>query len=303
MKSKIVILSIAACISIIMLGSVLVPVINDTSEKEATLTNEGYYFMDSVDPATDTILLEWDHTNPSIVTVNSIDYDMQDIPKGQAVTVLGGDNFIVRYYVTTSGVTYIQSYGTTYVGVNDGETDDITVTLSSGNLKITTTSNPTGVTYQPSTIYSITQSGQYVLKKATSTAFVKSDSDLIALGRSQSGSVGTCVYMTGNIDDGMTISYYYDGSNTPTNDDIVINANGDGRYVDVYVFKDITFDITQSTTTYPVTYSYLLVPAEITAEKSAHLDDGQINILSTIPVIIIIAIILMVASLFIKNRE
>lgn len=315
MDNKLVMISIAAVIGIIVLGSVLMPIMNDATAKEDTFTNEGYYTMDSVTDESSRIIT-WSKATPTKITIDGGDFDMSFAEVNRSYTLIGSESLIVRYQKDSS-VTGIQLYGgSTYTSFHTGSAatagDTITITLDAGDVTVLTDgTSPLSVTKSVGTdayIINPTNDGDYsyVMKKADKAAFVLGDSTIKFLGVSvAAGPSGIAIYGTGSIDDGMTLSTIYK-QNTITSvtysDPVVTDEEVSGYVEDVYKLDKYNFTITYDSSTYDATYSYFLVPAEVTAERSVHFTDGQNAIFAAIPVMIILAVLLGVVALVIRSR-
>ena len=84
---------------------------------------------------------------------------------------------------------------------------------------------------------------------------------------------------------------------TSTITDVVVNAPADQDHIDLYKLTkvDMTFHYVNgddSVTDTVLTYSYFLVPSEVTAERSVHFTDAGSSLLMVIPIMIIVAVIL-----------
>ena len=133
------------------------------------------------------------------------------------------------------------------------------------------------------------------------------DSPLFASGQtsinaSDNTSVSTAIIMDGTIEDGVTFTAIK-GATTATFDDIVINAVAESGYKDLYKLSNVTATATYDGTDTSMTYSYFVVPSEVTAERSAHVDGPTGDILAVIPVMMVLAILIGAVTLFIKTRR
>ena len=95
MDNKLVVISIAAVIGIIVLGSVLMPILDDATATTDTFTNEGYFYLEKYDESTD-ITLEWTYSAPTTMTVNDQDIELGNL--GVGVTVLFTESFGLRTF-------------------------------------------------------------------------------------------------------------------------------------------------------------------------------------------------------------
>lgn len=314
MDNKIVMISIAAVIGIIVLGSVLMPILDDATTVNETFTNEGYYTLDKVTSDTNAVIT-WNTTTPTTLTVNDTTLDMTEIGSGRSYTIAGSDTFVLRYLDNNTNV-FLQCFGTKYTSViaNGENSIDVTITISGGTLNFYATDggdSPINEDYSIGTdCYMInpTNTGDYVavMKKADVPAYVLNDSTFTLIGVSISDySSGIALYGKGSIDDGVTVSTLYKPNSvtTVTYSEPVITDEELTAYNDLYSLDKIQFNITRDNQSpVAVTYSYFIVPAEVTAERSVHFTDGQNAIFAAIPVMIILAVLLGVVALVIRSR-
>ncbi len=300
MDNKIVMISIAAVIGIIVLGSVLMPILDDATTVNETFTNDGYYRVSKA-TADSNVTIVWDHTDPTILTVNGTDLDMSGIPKDQPLTIYASEEAVVRYTNGTSGVS-INRYGGSYQNATESNAKDVSITLSGSSATMvwgtsTDTLTATGVYY-------IDPDGDYVMKKSDSVAKVKSDESVLLIAGTSNVSGAVTLYGTGTIDDGLTISVVAGlaEGDTYSIGDVTINYTDLTKYIDLADLTSIQFPFTKNTTTATITYSYFVVPYEVTAERSVHFTDGQNAIFAAMPVMIILAVLLGVVALVIRSR-
>lgn len=306
MDNKLVQVVIAITVGIVVLGSLLVPVITEASTTEKTFTNEGYYTMDQLD-TTASLTMVWNSSNPDAVTIGDETVDMSFATVNLGYTIVGSDNFAIRFTKTTNG-TIIQGFGSEYF--NQGSGTIVTITIENGSVSAHTNradiSGGLTTTYTySSSAYVINPDGDgeytYVMKNASTSAYVNGDSMIHFIGATNVSSSGTvAVYGEGTLDDGIdletiglrnvsTATY-----STPTATYSAVSGYDDLFSLDKYEFT-ITYDGTSS---YDATYSYFIVPAEVTAEKSEHLNTSEIGLLAVIPVLIIVALLIVAVRTF-----
>lgn len=296
---------VAAAIAIIVLAGVLMPALSNATDTDDKFINEGYYDM-TYSLAGD-LELAWDHSKPTIITVNDEDITMPELTNGNSRTVLCGDDWLIRYgYGTTLGGYYIQWYPSSGAAIlaSVGNSLDLTVTCSSGTVSVTDNdSTPHTATASYTYTYCVADNGDYVMKKADESAYVLGDSTVYAMGLTNVGTyTSTGIKITGTIDDGMTWSVFR-GTGTFTFTDEEVNYTEVSSHKDLYLLDSMTATVSQSDQSADVVYSFFIVPAEVTAEKAQHLSDAQIVILDVIPLLIIVAVLLGVVAVFILRRE
>lgn len=310
MDNKIVMISIAAVIGIIVLGSVLMPIMNDATATTDTFTNDGYYRMAALDSES-TYKLYWDHTKPYEVTVNDTDvFSLAGLQNYQAVTLIGSDKFTLRFF-SVSDNPRVQLYGGTGYGFGGASVTsgtDMTVIVSAGSITITTNAaeSPLNITnVLPDKAYAIIKDGDYTMKKAGSDAYVLKDSSIMVIcGLTESSGVSAAVYGEGTVEDGMDYVLFRPAADSDT----AVFSNESISYTDVEdhvglaKVSSINFSVTVTAGTVSPIYTYFIVPYEVTAERAVHFTDGQNAIFAAIPVLIILAVLLGVVALVIRSR-
>lgn len=317
---KIITISITAVVVIIVLAGVLMPVLDDATATEDTITNKGYYRMSSLAAdSADTVVIQWDKaTMADYLVVNDEHVKIKFPGSGLGCSLIFGDNWLFRAY-GTDGVEFLTTQFYQNVGGTKVVTD-FTLTCSAGAYNLTATvggsETTTNGTY--TTMYYPTNNGAYTMKYSDSPAYVFEDSEIIAFGLTNiNGSDGVSTRsnvgysLTGSIADGITITNWRVNSlsgDTLTHSTPVINKTDSDRWVDVYDLNKITFTTTATgedpadTADTSVIYSYFLVPTEITGDRINHFTDGQNALFWAIPIMIIAALLVGVVALVIRTR-
>lgn len=307
MDNKLVMISIAAVIGIIVLGSVLMPILDDSTATTDTFTNEGYFYMQKItsdDDATYTISYRYDNGA-------SFKYGDAEIPTNgwpSSVTIAtDATGWVIRAgvseYIGLQGIGYNFSFGghnsVSAIATFSNGTATVTRTILNGEGQEIAGSTLT-TTYDELWLYSPDPT-DYIMKKADTKAYLLDDDGYTAVGVTTVTSWNTVVKITGNVDDyTATIIYPPNITTTVTNKEIVKTQVD--SYVDLYQLDKLTFTINDGTTTVDATYSYFIVPSEVTAERSVHFTPGQNAIFAAIPVLIILAVLLGVVALVIRSR-
>ena len=203
---KLIPVIIAVSIGVIMVGSVLVPVLNDMAADSSTFDNrkDSLYEMIHVDNNTE-YMMEWRAANPTEVIVNGA---VADVASGTIICSI--DNWIIRFGLNSLGY-YIQpSGGGLAFLVNSGQNPDAIVRMSISNGQFTYTSiisgSETTKTAEVSDGYAIVAdgSGDFVMKSPNQNAYVKSGSKFVGMGVTTidgAWNVGFCT--VGSIAEGM----------------------------------------------------------------------------------------------------
>lgn len=298
MDNKYIGLIIGLVVGVLMIGSLLVPTINDASTTEKTFINEGYYNMTEISEDTD-VTIVWDHTKPTSFFVNDVEYSIS-VPPGKLVSIVGTDSMIVRYVSSSDGAANrVQAYSAQgFVQAAVTSNTDMTIEITSD--AVTVTVGTTVKTVSITTGYYIDPNGTWAMKKSDETAYIHtSDSVMIFAGITNMGvDVGDVgVYGVGTIDDGMDIDSVPTNATPPTATfgDVTFSYNAVDGFNDLVLLSDCTFDITVSgtpDTTVTATYSYFIVPVEVTAELTDHLSTGEIAMIAVIPVLMIASLLI-----------
>ena len=301
--SKIPVLVVALVIGIVLVTSAVVPLASDYSEAK-TFKNDGLYYM-SVYDNTKSIELYWDHTKPAEI---NLDDDVVTLSPGSTFpyTIMCTEDFIVRFTFTSSSNASIQiwaeSWGSSQYQASIYNNQDMTITVEAGTITCDNGSGTTKTYSYTTDLYMISTSGDHVMKAATEKAYVKSDSTtIVASGRS---SVGGSInfWITGTIDDGFTIGNTYGDNISPSFSDITYTDNEVAGYIDLYQFEKLMFTATTSGTDYDVTYSQVIVPAEVSADPDNPV--AYKNLVKVVPLMAFIMLVVAAAGMvYFKNKD
>lgn len=318
MNNKLIPLCITLVVGIILAGSVLMPVISDATKTTETYTNDGYYRMTHYDATSDHTMF-WTYEKPDTVTIDNEDVKLTyPTVAGSSVTVIADTDWIFRLYVGPSGpafIDYIPSTGgVTRATVADSMT--LTVTLTSGSMSASF-SDGTTKTGTYTDIWLPSNNGDLTMKKADKTAYVLGDSEIVGYGISSPlnhngqplSGPGDGIYLTGTYDDGITGTIWRGTDGALSN--IELHATADDAHKDLYLFDKITatFTLTETvdsetvTTDTALTYNYVIVPYQVTAELSNHLTPGQIALMGAIPIMVIVALLVVAVGVVARKNE
>lgn len=271
-------LIITLVVGVILTGALLGPVISDATKTTETFTNVGYYDMRFVE-TDESVTMVWDPETPNQITVNSETVNFPTASASERKTIiLGGDNIIFRYYGDPTIIQITTTGGSAFVGE-----DVLTVDCANGTITATWGTNSRTGTY--SQLFVPSNNGGYTMKQSNQVAYMNGDSEIIAMGITNIGGTNEVINVTGSIESDVTFSSW----NTDlTFSDITINATKNSDYVDIYELSNITAMCGETA----ITYSYFLVPAQVTSELTNHLTPGQISLMGAIPVMVIVALLM-----------
>lgn len=306
MDNKLIGTIMAVVVGVITIGSLLVPVIEDTTATTGDLENDGYFHMTKYD-TTEDVTIEWDHENPTVITVNGTDYS-PNTPTNKWVSLAIGDDWYFRY-ADGSSIQYIQmTYGgIEYISASTSAATDITVVCSEGTATATIYTDGTAGTTKTAEyteLYVISgDTGDYVMKDSDESVYMASDSEFVALGSTALGS-GRCVLrIDGTIEDGATVTVIGSSYDDTTTSDITVNTTDLDEYIG-YSLSTITFTVNANDTDYDATYSYFIVPSEVTLELREHMGEEAINLIEVLPVLLIVGLfVVTVGAIYFRNKD
>lgn len=311
MDNKLIQIVITITVGIVVLGSLLVPVITEASTTETKFTNDGYYFMTFEDEGTE-MTVNWDYTQPTVLTVNSTEVPLPDKDHMSSIpfTIFCSKTWYLRYaYDNTDGYyvgIYQNANTNTYSGAVSAERS-LTVTVGADGT--TTVNNGTEHTWSNASggFYVISETGEYVMKTMDSDAYVHGDSEIFGYGRTYARYYNYTSELSGSVNDGITGEFHPESTIITagwTISDVTLNSETVSSYTDLYTVSSMTYEITGETILpYEATFSQFIVPYEITAEKSQHLDTAEIGLLAAIPVLMIVALLVITVRIFGGNRD
>ena len=302
MEMKPAMVAIAAFVVVIVLAAVLMPILGDATKTEDTLTNKGYYRM-SILSEEDSHTITWSYEEPTTITVDGTDVTLNPslFPNGSSKSVVLSDSFLIRLFGHGTYYT-VELWDKGYVdSVSSADSETLSISVSSGTLTWTANSEtPVSRSYSDYVI-AVDDDGNMIMKGADDKAYMLPDSELYAAGISTFGTAYFGgVYIQGTVES-VTVEAPLTG--VTVNDDIEIITTDVSSYVDLVSLEKITFSTTYDGTDIDQTYSYFVVPYQVTAEKTVHLSASENAILMVIPALLIIAILIGVLAVAMRGRE
>lgn len=307
----------AILIGLMVSGLILVafvPIFTEVTATEDTFTNEGYYRLNHYDSTTDHTVT-WTYENPNVMTVDDVDVTINGAPNLQ-ITVIADTNWLVRMIFDSqskvSAIGYLySSSGVKLANVSDSQTASFTMTGGTVTIACGTYSGSNTYTdvYLPDT------DGSLTMKMPTTDAYINGDSAIVGFGLTRintangiQSSPGSGFEFIGTYDDGIN-GRVWRGDNV-TLDDITINAREIASHIDLYRFTEInavaicteTVDDATVTTDTNVTYNYVIVPYEVTAEKSVHGDEVFNTVIDLIPLLAGVGLLMAGVYYFISRK-
>ena len=287
MDNKFIALAVGLTVGVIMLSGFLWPVVADATATETTFKNDGYYRMTEItDETSGEWVYSWTKEEPAIIYVNDVAYNM-DVPTGLSYSIIGASDGWVSRYVNTA-TPYIQTMFSDGVGSGGNGLKSFDCTISGGTAEFSLVLSDDTIatkTMAYTTCYVLDKNGSWIMKDKNKPAYMNADSEFFAIGVTASAGFPLNVFkITGNIEDGATVTnpiHKYNGNDFVASN-VVVHSSEVNGYLDLYSLDKFTFTATDGTDTINATYSYFLVPYEVTAEKSWHLDTTQIALVAAI---------------------
>ena len=304
MENKLITGMVAAAVVVILIAGILIPALGNATDTHDTFTNEGLYRMEKINSSSD-FVLKWEYSSPNQLTLND---EVVPLQAGtMAMTVLYIEDVMLRIENTFTSITLfgakdpLPASSIMTASVND--TTDLTVTASSGTITFTNGTDTESYTMTDGMVASL--DGDYVMKASSYEAYMNGDSEFYvagytyrALGVAYTNFVGI---FQGTIDDGVSAIAYTPGTYVTSDPELTYSPVD--NYSNFYKFTGFKIGLTNGEDTGTLTYTQLIVPLEVNAEKAQHLTDSQIMILDVIPLLLIVAVLLGVVAVFILRRE
>lgn len=312
MEMKIPAIAITAFVVVVVLAGVLMPVLDDaTATTEKFDNKKGSMFNVEKISADTPYTFVWDIANRTAATVNGNTVDLT-----ASTLICTSSEYLVRYtYNSGSGNASIQSIGGSLgllLSTSSATTGTLTVdnTTNAGYLTFTLVkddASPVVKTFAIGETYGISDKGDYVMKSSTQVAYLNGDSPVLAMGLTTfNGEYATGFYIDGTPDDGFEVTNFFPVPATAVVSDITSDLAEVSDFKDLFTLKQIQFNLTGAsdpTITGSATYSYFIVPAEVTAEKAVHFNDNENAILVAIPIMVIVALLIAVVALVFRGRN
>lgn len=299
-------------VSAVIFGALL-PMFQDVTATEDTFTNEGYYRMSNYDASAEHTVV-WTQDNHKTVTVDGVDVPIDISIVGSQITLIADTNFLVRYNLYADGatLTFVGGSGGTYTASTSA-----TITMSGGTCTAVMDANTRTSAY--TNLYLPSLDGPYVMKKADTIAYLNGDSEIFAYGLTRvknsaggnTGSPGFGLEFSGSYDSGITDRIWRNDNTAPLSlSDVSLNVAKNDKFVDLYIFESITatgtltetIDDQQVTTSSGVTYTYIIVPYQVAAERVVTVDGPTGAVIDLIPLIVALSIVILAVGWFITRK-
>lgn len=286
----------------ILVLSAFIPILTETTSATDTLENDGYFHMEKYG-TDDDLTISWDPADPKKITINDVTYS-PNTPLNQFVSLVVGDNWFFRYADGGPNTNVAVSYGGLET-VAGSTTDGIPISVTCSNGTATIVKNTITHTVAYTEIYAISgDTGAYVMKNANESVYMAGGTEFLALGTTAIGVGATgraMLKVTGDVNDGAEVEVIASQPAGATTTNIVVNATPLTNYIG-YSLSTVTFDIVSEGVEYPATYSYFIVPAEVTLERSIHMDSALATIINLLPLIAGVGLLMFLVAEFLYTR-
>lgn len=291
--NKVISIILAAVVGIIVIGGVLSPIVSNVTATSDTYVNDGYFELKKY-TSEDTLTATWNYSNPTELIVNGESVTIPSIDPGRSeYSIILSASGAARIQATMQSVTF---YGAgTYVTAN-ATNPTLTCTYEGGTLTATN-----GVTTKPLSnvpeVVCIANNGNYVMKKATDSVYVKGDSEIFANGITYFGSQVLQFSIWGTFDN---LEYTEVSGNYSVSDFTKVYTES-RNHVGLYDLEKFTFIGSYNDTSKTITYDTFVVSKEVTVDRTEPLNRSAANLINILPLFAIIAVLMAVAT-FLRNR-
>lgn len=288
-----------------------VPIIQETASATDTFTNDGYYYMDKISMNdTDTYTIVWDaSTDAGILTVNGKEINVGDwgATYGMTLTIFATETDIFRVGPAqgVQTLSWVQIRGSTINYAQASSSFSATITGGNVSVQLDTEGSPRTLTYTDAYMISADKS-DFVMKKMNESVYMLSDSPIFSMGYSVisngNGNDNVVLSVNGTVE-GVTVDVVRSSSVNPiTFSNFNISTTPVSNYIDLVKFDKITFVATDNGADTDMTYSYVIVPTEITAEKSIHPDETLSTVINLLPLIAGVGLLMFLVGEFLYTR-
>lgn len=282
-KTNVLTLIITLVVGVILCGALLGPVVDDATATDGTFKNEGLWRMKEIE-------------NGDIWTRTTSGWSFGD----EAIQAAGASNLILGDDWCIRAVGHLRSTADANANTN---LTNATVTAGE-SLIVASKTDSTWSRNLDYPGYGADPNGDYAITPFEGTAYVKGDSVIYGSGVSELSGVQVFVHVEATVDGGATFTVSQSAGQYAISDVVVsnptVNREAVDGYLDLYKLNNVTCDVSFTATiegtdtpiTGTINFSSYVVPYEVTAERAVHLDNGQIALMGTIPIMVIVALLM-----------
>lgn len=297
MESKPMMIAVAATVVVIVIAAVLMPVLEDATTTDDKYTNTGVYYMSKVDSERTVVYVG---TSGDISVDGETVLNRSDL-NGNFWTIVSTPDYVIRLQNNSWNSYNLWLYGmggTSKVLANNTYSATITITNDSITSVPSNSGSATTVSYTGD-CYAIAKTGDYVMTNGTSKYILDSEKSIvIGNGITPIGGTDVLFYISGHLSDLNVETSTSETITNITNDGTAISGHKNGVEL-----KDIVLTIDNNGTDVNATYNRIIVPYEVSLERSVHLDANENAILLVIPALLIIAILIGILIVAFRMRE
>ena len=285
---------IALSLGAVMIGGAFLPIVAGITADSDTFVNDGYFDLKKY-TSEDTLTATWNHSNPTELIVNGESVTIPIVDTGRSdYSIILSAGGAARIQATMQSVTF---YGAgTYVVANETN-PEFTCTYEGGTLTATN-----GVTTKSipnvSEVMCIANDGQYVMKKAIDSVFLKGDSEIFANGITYFGSQVLQFSIWGTFDN----PEYTEVSGNYTVSDFTKVYTESRNHVGLYNLEKFTYIASYDGNSKTVTYDTFVVTKQVTADRTDPLDRISASLFNVLPLVAIAGLILAGVYVFISRK-
>lgn len=284
----------------VMIGGALLPSVASVTAESDTYTNDGLFYVDGVEDG-QTINYRFENSTLYVNDVIVLSEDYNSIyPDG--VSVMFTEHISIRY-VANSTELNIRGQVLANVTALDFDVTGGTITGSYVQGGETKTANWTYTEF-----YGIVSESDRVM--AYTPMYVNGDTEIFVTGYSQllGFGGGFVAKVSGTINDGFTIELFgnsgasIDGVTSTT----TVNYRAVNGHNDLFILDSVVFDLSRVfedvAQTDTATFTLMTVPHEVTADRTAPLDDTLAGMLNILPIVAIAGLVMAGIYVFISRK-
>lgn len=299
---KLVMGMVGIMICAVMIGGSFLSIVSSVTAESDTFKNVGYFDLDKIENEGE-VIVEWTPTAPYEVKTNGEVVSLDDVPNF-SVNIVLGDNWFVRYWNNQGQTTVtVQTFGLKApISVNTTtNVESMTITLS--NNVATIVAGSESLTYDYTSAYYPVNNGSYTMKDQNKPVYLLGATELDIIGTSViGGSGGRLCTIDGSISNGFTSDVFYPTTGGYTASNTVGAYSEVDNYVNLYKLDKITFTASKDGTDETVTYSYFVVPSEVTADRTEPMDRTSATLFNVLPIVAVAGLVMAGIYVFISRK-
>ena len=274
MDNKFIGLMVGLAVGVLMISGFLWPIVSDATRTNGVIVNEGAYNLSDDD---DNYTITYDPAGKFVIGDKEIPFNT--LPN-DAITIASAKDMLLRFQNWAA-----QSYNiwlfvegeAARVVASNTNASPVNIVFNNGSFSVdagaisaTYTSDESVRIFNPDGKYTMTIYNKPATVLKDTTVIVGNGTTSVNAWTNRFYIEGTAEDITVTPESGITVS------------NIAVNTTEISQYKDAVKLNSITFTATDGTNTVDATYNRVIVPVEITAELSNHLDTTQIALVAAI---------------------